>query len=59
MLGILFQVFSECQALHPDDEQEGEGDFFFNQEEVDNGAVCMMNVTDIAMLQVINIFFFP
>jgi hypothetical protein len=53
MLGILFQVFSECQALHPDDEQEGEGDFFFNQEEVDNGAVCMMNVTDIAMLQVI------
>mmetsp|Transcript_62384 Transcript_62384/g.52905 ORF Transcript_62384/g.52905 Transcript_62384/m.52905 type:complete len:109 (+) Transcript_62384:2-328(+) len=51
MLGIIFQVFSECQSLHPDDELDGEGDFMFNEEEVSNGAVCMMNVTDIAMVQ--------
>merc|ERR1719329_1299319 len=46
VLGVLFQVFSECQMLHPDEELDGEGDFMFNEAEVSNGAVCMMDVTD-------------
>ena len=51
MLGILFQVFSECQSLHPDEALDGEGDFMFNEDEVANGTVCMMNVTDIQQMQ--------
>lgn len=34
LLGVLFTVFSQCQALHPDEEEGGEGDFFFDEEEV-------------------------
>ena len=26
LLGILFQVFSECQSLHPDEEMDGESE---------------------------------
>ena len=37
-LGVLFTVFSECQALHPEDQEEGEGDFMFNEDEVIRGA---------------------
>jgi hypothetical protein len=33
-LGVLFTVFSECQALHPEEQAEGEGDFMFNEDEV-------------------------
>ncbi len=31
---MLFTVFSECQALHPEEQAEGEGDFMFNEDEV-------------------------
>ncbi len=33
-LGVLFTVFSECQALHPEEQADGEGDFMFNEDEV-------------------------
>ena len=36
---------------HPDEELDGEGDFMFNEDEVANGTVCMMNVTDIQQMQ--------
>jgi hypothetical protein len=39
VLGLLFSVFSECQALHPDDIEPDEGDFMFNVEEVEQGAL--------------------
>lgn len=38
-LGVLFSVFSECQALHPDDVEQDEGEFMFNVEEVEEGAL--------------------
>mmetsp|Transcript_10914 Transcript_10914/g.17163 ORF Transcript_10914/g.17163 Transcript_10914/m.17163 type:complete len:157 (-) Transcript_10914:424-894(-) len=47
VLAIMFTVYSQCQALHPDQE-EGEGDFMFDEDEVARGAggIPMMNVTD-------------
>ena len=44
----LHTVFSECQLLHPDDEEEGEGDFMFNEDEV-YGSVCQ--VLNLACMQ--------
>lgn len=44
----LHTVFSECQLLHPDDEEEGEGDFLFNEDEV-YGSVCQ--VLNLACMQ--------
>mmetsp|Transcript_5985 Transcript_5985/g.13783 ORF Transcript_5985/g.13783 Transcript_5985/m.13783 type:complete len:190 (+) Transcript_5985:85-654(+) len=38
-LSVLFQVFSECQALHPDDVEQDEGEFMFNVDEVEEGAL--------------------
>ena len=43
-LGVLFTVFSECQALHPEDQVEGEGDFIFNEMEVARGNGSLLSM---------------
>lgn len=51
VLSVLFQVFSECQALHPDDVEPDEGEFMFNVEEVEEGAAMIMpSPADVDML---------
>eukprot|EP01111_Echinosteliopsis_oligospora_P017895 TRINITY_DN793_c0_g1_i1.p1 TRINITY_DN793_c0_g1~~TRINITY_DN793_c0_g1_i1.p1 ORF type:complete len:199 (-),score=66.51 TRINITY_DN793_c0_g1_i1:59-655(-) len=36
-LGTVFDAFSRGAAMNPDSEQEGEGDFFYDQEEIQRG----------------------
>ena len=43
-LGVLFTVFSECQALHPEEQAEGEGDFMFNEMEVARGSGTLLTM---------------
>jgi hypothetical protein len=43
-LGVLFTVFSECQALHPEEQDEGEGDFIFNEMEVARGSGSLLRM---------------
>jgi hypothetical protein len=49
VLGVLFAVFSECQSLHPDDVDPDEGDFMFNVEEVEEGALDGYDDDDLPM----------
>jgi len=51
VLSVLFQVFSECQALHPDEVEPDEGEFMFNIDEVEEGAAMIMpSPSDVDML---------
>ena len=51
VLSVIFQVFSECQALHPDEAEQDEGEFMFNVEEVEEGAaMAMPSPGDVDML---------
>jgi nucleotide-sensitive chloride channel 1A len=36
-LDAIYKAFSECAALNPDEELEGEGDFIYNEDEVQQG----------------------
>ena len=34
----IFNAFSACAALNPDEEEEGEGDWVYDTDEVEQGA---------------------
>ncbi|EKX31220.1 hypothetical protein GUITHDRAFT_122575 [Guillardia theta CCMP2712] len=53
ILGVVFSVFSQCQALHPDEhDDDDEGDFMFDDSAAGASSnICMMNVTDMAVAQ--------
>jgi len=40
LLEQMYKAFNHCASLNPDPIQEDEGDFFFNEEEVQQGAAA-------------------
>lgn len=47
----MYAAFSRGAMLNPDEEQDGEGEFYYNESEVTGGAIDMSELED-ALLEV-------